>query len=379
MRKILSILTLTLVVATISQVSAFAADSISDGKKVLYMSAELGLPIDAASGQMSPRGLIYYSDDNFLDTKTKFEAAFMGIYLSLASSHWGGYEDVNYGGRLFSTIHYNADYVKYNNGDFIKAETFNGSSNAGELFVVKDFDKNTNGKLSYSLSQNHYYANQDTATTFILPVDNTIQAIVARVETKSLVTTPWGEAQEGYRLWADAGLYFADQYRAWGMPATLSAGKKDYQKYQLSAAYYAQPFGSGNGTVSLSANGRYGTGLDRLSMFAFGGVSTIIPDSIKLHGYFGNEFFSDNLSLLNLEYAIPVWKHESGKFNILTAYVSYDQAMMPVGSVRGIGLGARMLLSPTSMIYLDYGYGIDAVRGTKTGGSDITVKYDQAF
>lgn len=379
MRKILSILTLTLIIATISQVTAFAADSASGSKRLLYFSAEDGIPIDAASGQMSPRVLLYYSDDNFLDTRTTFEAIFMGIYLSLASSHWGGYDGLNIGGKLASTVHFNSDYVKYNNGDFIKAETFNGSANAGELFVIKDFDKNTNGKLSYSFTQNHYYANQDTAATFVMPIDNTTQALNIKFETKNLVTTPWGEPQEGYRLWADGGMYFADRYRAWGMPATLSTGKKDYQKYQISAVYYAQPFGSGNGTVSVSANGRYGTGLDRLTMFTLGGVSTIVPDSIKLHGYFGNEFFTDNLSLLNAEYAIPVWKHESGKFNILTAYLSYDHAMMPTGTARGIGLGARMLLSPTSMIYLDYGYGIDAVRGAKTGGSDITVKYDQAF
>lgn len=350
------------------------------GARFGYLSGEGSFPADGGGGLIMPRAVSYYYDDNFLNTGTVFEGIFAGPYLSAASSRRGPQDsDLNIGGRLFTLSHFAGDYVKYHQGNTVPLETFNGSYFGGELFLEKNISDGVTGKIFYNLTKNNYYANGDTSPGFILPTDSTTQGIVLRLEDKELLADLWGEPKSGYRVWVDGGFYFSDSYTPWGQPAALSTGGKEYRQYRFFGGYYQQPFGDGKGTLALTANGRYGNGLDRLTMFPLGGISTIRPDSLKLHGYYCDEFFVDSVTLLNLEYTFPLLSNSPPSSRQLTGYLAYDWAMLPSGSLRGIGLGIKWAVSARLNLQMNYGYGFDAVRNGSNGGNSVTMKLQQVI
>lgn len=363
----------------LSGVAWGAESSASAGFRFGSFTAEGSFPIDGAGGQVAPRAVSYYYDSNFMNTNTAFEGIFAGPYISVTSSKWGQNTDLDIGGRLFGLIHFAGDYVKYNNGNYIPSETFNGSYYGGELFVSKDFSDTVSGKLAYSITRNNYYRNTDTNPVFILPLDNTTQAITFRIESRNLTADPWGDPKTGYRVWTSSEFYSSNQYQAWGLAPSLSAGAKDYQKFEFMSGFYYQPWGDNSGTMAFTVNGRYGSNLDRLTMFSLGGASSVQPDSYMLHGYYVNEFYVDNLTLFNWEYSLPLFRPDNTDGKTVKAYFAYDWATIPSGNLGGIGIGIKWPIFSGGALQLDYGYGMDAIRNGIKGGHGITLKYEQLF
>jgi hypothetical protein len=142
-------------------------------------------------------------------------------------------------------------------------------------------------------------------------------------------------------------------------------------------AYLAYTFERGD-NLSVSFTGGDSVNPDRFSAYRLGGVLPLVAEyPLVIPGYFYQEITARRFALFNGRYAVALDEKKQWQFNVMaaSAFVDYLPHLEQPGHWHS-GFGAGIGYQSASEVWktsLNYGYGIDAIRGNERGAHVVSL------
>jgi len=267
-------------------------------------------------------------------------------------------------------------YYEVRQGKYLPEESFtgHGATVSSSIYHLFNPDQRIplNGIARGSVHYATYLRDDDTASTFVLPKDMTSFNVLTglRLGGKEPLLSPdvalelsaWYEGQ--FRL--NSGGYGFNDDRHVESVSHLFWGRALF--------IYTLPELKHNFSISTTAGGSADS--DRFSAYRLGGFLPLASEfPLMIPGYYYQELSASRFALVNGNYAIPFDKKKRWALNLTgtTALVDFIHGLDQPGHWNS-GVGGGIGYHSTSdawQIYLDYGYGFDAIRTHGRGAQSI--------
>jgi hypothetical protein len=328
------------------------------------------------SSPISAYAFYYYNRPDFLDnTNLTLRMAVAPVYMDseLGILHaLGPNTHLGFGlaGGGFAD-----SYYEVRQGDYLKAESFNGDGVTGAASIYHLFNPGhripLNGLLRVETHYAAYNRDDDTARSFVLPPNQPEFNVRAgfRFGGKEPVMLP--------DLAMELSAWYVGQFRLdpgdYGFNNDRHVNAVSHQVWARALLDYTfeskQSF-----QVSITAGDT--AKADRFSAYRLGGFLPLAAEfPLSLPGYFYQELSATRFALFNASYSVPIDPQK--RFAVMGiasgALVQYLPGLEQPGHWNsGVGAGISYHSSSGAwQILVDYGYGFQAIRDSGRGGQTV--------
>jgi len=280
------------------------------------------------------------------------------------------------------------NFSDFRNGDYKRAESFNGNGFGASLSYYWRQLKiagvlPVEGQLRVWVDYAFYGDGSDTSPDFRLPADSPIYSVRGGVRIGGIPAELFPKKAIEASVWHEVN------YRAtagsFGLPERPQETKHFTQRTWARAGSIFTPWL--DHTVSLVLTGGVAEDTDLLSVFRLGGALRFRGDvPLILHGYNAGEVFARAFGLVNASYQFaPIPGVDWFRLQLSGDYARIDYfpgRSLPRPNLFGAGVDAIFALTKftrNATVVLGYGYGFDAPRGNGTGGHEVHVLFEKKF
>lgn len=273
-------------------------------------------------------------------------------------------------------------YSEIRHGRYLRGESFSGHGLKGSVSLYHRFNPIGPVPVSgvFRLEERHsfYQSDRQTEASFSTPP--------TQAETR-LKLGVRGGGVEPVALpsrAAELSLWYEGRWRLNPGSYGYSADRRMEANAHLfwSRALVAWPF-EGDRRLMASLTGGTTRNPDRFSVFRLGGVLPMAAEfPLSMPGYYYEEVSARDFGLLNVSWIRPLSEDLRtwvGTVSAATAFVDYPRGLeQPQKSHTGIGAGLGYL-GRAWQSFVEYGYGINAVRGHGNGAHSIAMRVQYDF
>ena len=321
----------------------------------------------------------YRNQPNFLHTNLTLRLAVAPTYLDseLGFNHLlGENTDLGVGmaGGGFAD-----SYSEISQGTFRPKQSFDGDGGEGSVSIYHCFNPGQliplNGVLRGLVHYSTYSANDDTASDFRVPSDQTTFSVRTGLR--------WGGKEPTLfpSLAMELSVWYEGQFRStpntYGFTTPDPAGdRRVLPQSHLFWATALLAYTMTNSGQAFYVNLTAGTSIDadRFSAYRLGALLPLVSEfPLSLPGYYYQEISARQFVLFGGNYIIPLDKkrHWNITVNAATAGVDYAPGLSQPGDWLS-GVGGGLLYETSSLkVMAGYAYGIDAIRDGGRGGNSI--------
>lgn len=333
-------------------------------------------------GPLRGYGYLYFNEPNYYGKGRTMRLALAPVYadaeLGFKSALSPG-TDVGIGlaGGGFAD-----GYSEIRYGRYLRGESFSGHGIKASLGVYHAFSPigpvPLAGILRVEEKHAFYIRDKDTESSFEMPPkqDETRTRVGLRLGGVEPVALP--------RRAAEASVWYEGRWRV----NSGFYGYGDDRRIQPNSHLFwsrimaAWPFPEGR-RIQGSLTGGTTRQADRFSSFRLGGVLPMTAEfPLSMPGYYYEEISAQNFGLFNASYLRPLSRDLRtwvGELSAASAVVEYVPGLeQPQKSHTGLG-AAIGYLGKAWQVFVDYGYGINAVRGHGNGAHSIGLRIQYDF
>lgn len=323
----------------------------------------------------------YRNEPNFLHTNVTLRLAIAPTYLDseIGFSHLLGEQTglgVGVAGGGFAD-----SYDEIRHGTFYQSESFDGYGGEGSVSIYHRFNPAQeiplNGVLRGLVHYSTYSANDNTASTFRVPSDETAFSVRTGFRWGGKEPILFPSLAMELSVWYEG--YFRSTPDTYGFPTNGLPGDRhvngqSHLFWATALLAYTMPHLGHAFYVNITA----GTSLDadRFSAYRLGALLPMVSEfPLSLPGYYYQEISARQFVLLAGNYMVPLddKKRWNVTINAATAGVDYLPGEgQPGNSLSGAGIG---ILYQTSYFkaMLGYAYGFDAIRDNGRGANSVGI------
>jgi hypothetical protein len=348
--------------------------------------ALLELGYDQPLVGQGPQGVyayFYYNKPDLISTNVALRLAVAPVYLDseigfkrLISPHTDFGLGFNGGG-------YSDNYYEVRQGNYIKAESFNGDGAGTSASIYQLLDPGRLIPLHFVARGGFHFATYNrasqTASTFDLPQDQfeLFTRVGLRFAGKEPVLYP--------DLGMEVSIWYEHQWRlnpdTYGFNNDLSISP-NVDLYWLYAGLNYTFTNSGQKIVfAVTAGGS--TGADRFSAWRLGGVLPLISEfPLVMPGYYYEELTAQKFAHIYAAYEFPLVRSDFLKFRVEAAAANLVYLPGFEQNPWETGVGCALAIAPKNRnfkIILRYGYGFNAIRHGSEGAQSIGLLFQYDF
>ena len=323
-------------------------------------------------------GFYYHNQPGFLRTNLTLRLAVAPVYLDseLGFVHGLGQQTdfaIGLAGGGFADGYNEIDLGKYR-----KNESFDGHGGEVSASIYHLFNPGQliplNLVLRGAVHYSTYQRNDDTVARFQLPDEQTSLDTRIGLRWGGIEPTLFPALAMELSAWHES--VYRSHPQSYGFNGDRQVESAPQRFWAAAALSYTLPESKQNFFVRLIA----GTSMDadRLSAYRLGGILPLAAEyPLSLPGYFYEEFSARQFALLNFNYLLPIAPDQRWNldFNAATAVMDYLPGTGQADNcVSGVGAGVLYRAPSDAFRFIaSYGYGINAVRGSRRGASSISI------
>lgn len=326
----------------------------------------------------------YYNDPEFFRTNMVLRLAVAPTYLNTELGFRNVLSPSTDAGITVFGGGFVDDYYEIRQGNFIKAESFDGHGGGASLNVYQLLNPGDRIPLNAVLRGGiHYstFARTDrTAPAFQVPDDQITPFVRTGLRFGGIPPELYPDLGMEVSVWYEHQWRLENQ--AYGFEGDRDINSSTHLYWLYAGLDYAWTNAGHQVSVGLTAGGSADE--DRFSAWRLGGMLPLIAEfPLILPGYFHTEITARRFAHLSANYFIPLTSNHrwQAEISAATAYVDYLRGFEQPGHWHS-GVGGGLSYTAPGQVWrviLRYGYGINARRDGDEGAHSVGILFQYDF
>lgn len=334
-------------------------------------------------GPQGEYAYFYYNKPDLFNTNTALRLAVAPVYLDGEIGFKHLISSTTDFGLGFNGGGYSDNYYEVRQGDYIKAESFNGDGAGTSASIYQLLDPGRLIPLNLVARGGFHYATynpkDNTAYNFALPQDQ--YQLFTRVGLRFA-----GKEPELYPdLGMEVSVWYEHQWRldpdTYGFNNDLNISPNVNLYWLYAGLMYT--FTNTGQRISFAVTAGGSSGADRFSAWRLGGVLPLVSEfPLVMPGYYYEELTAQQFVHMTASYEFPLVRSDILKFRVEAATANLVYLPGFEQNPWQSGVGCALAIAPKKRnfkIILRYGYGFNAIRNGHEGAQSIGLLFQYDF